>query len=428
MTQFPLLAVGTAVVCLAILLGAGRGVPLTYNLRNLAVRWRATLATALAFILVLALLLVMLAFVNGLTRLAGDTGHPGNVLVLSSGATDELMSSLTFADASDVEHQPAILRDDKGRPLCSREVYVALGQPVRGTGGHRPRRRLAVRGIEDPEVAAGVHGLELLAGGDWFSQAGVRALPSTGAAHRPPTAIEAVLGEGVAREWQLSVGAVFEIGSRPWLVVGVVRSARTAFGSEIWAKRQLVGQLFGKDNVYTSLVLRTADAASASSVSETLTRDYKRAALRALPEKAYYSQLAANSRAFLGAAYVIAVIMAAGGIFGVMNTMFAAVSQRAIDIGILRVLGFTRRQVLASFFAESLVIALVGGGIGCLLGCLAHGWTASSFLGGKSLVFTLSVDGDTLAVGLLFTLGMGSVGGVLPAIAAMRLKPLESLR
>mgnify|MGYP006321526395 CR=1 FL=1 len=44
-----------------------------------------------------------------------------------------------------------------------------------------------------------------------------------------------------------------------------------------------------------------------------------------------------------------------------MNTMFAAISQRTRDIGVLRLLGFTRIQVLVSFLLESIMLALVGG-------------------------------------------------------------------
>ena len=65
--------------------------------------------------------------------------------------------------------------------------------------------------------------------------------------------------------------------------------------------------------------------------------------------------------------------------------------------------------------------------MGCALGSLANGWTASSFLGGR-LVFTLVVDSDSLLLGALFTVSMGGLGGLLPAFAAMRLRPLESLR
>jgi ABC-type antimicrobial peptide transport system permease subunit len=125
--------------------------------------------------------------------------------------------------------------------------------------------------------------------------------------------------------------------------------------------------------------------------------------------------------------------MGVGAMFGVMNTMFAAISQRTKDIGVLRILGYPRWQILASFFLESLLLALVGGVIGCAIGSLSHGWTASSILsgsagGGKSVVLKMVVDARTLAAGLGFSLLMGAVGGLVPALSAMRLKPLESLR
>src|SRR5438270_546799 len=69
-------------------------VPLSYNVRSLSVRWKTTVMTALAFTLVTALLIVMLAFVNGMNRLTQGSGQPGNVMVLSDGATDEVMSNL----------------------------------------------------------------------------------------------------------------------------------------------------------------------------------------------------------------------------------------------------------------------------------------------------------------------------------------------
>ena len=129
----------------------------------------------------------------------------------------------------------------------------------------------------------------------------------------------------------------------------------------------------------------------------------------------------------------VAIVMAIGGIFGVMNTMFAAVAQRIEDIGVLRILGFKRWQILISFMLESLAIGLVGGLLGCLLGSLANGWEASSTLTGgsggqKSVTLTMAVDTQILAAGLLFTLVMGRLGGLVPALSAMRMEILESLR
>ena len=80
-----------------------------------------------------------------------------------------------------------------------------------------------------------------------------------------------------------------------------------------------------------------------------------------------------DQQQFLYAIVIVAVIMAVGGVFGVMNTMFAAISQRTKDIGVLRIIGFARWQILMSFFLESLVLALIGGLLGCALGSLANG-------------------------------------------------------
>ncbi len=445
------------VACLALF---GR-VPWHYNVRNLVIRWPTTVMTALAFTLVIGLLTGMLAFVNGMYRLTENSGHAENVVIVSAGADDEVFSNLANIDTGDVENQSGIARDEHGRPLCSKETYLIVVQPVlRSDGSPGPRRFLQLRGIEDPPIAAQVHHVDLHPGGQWFSDAGARNVPAvagTSGSQRP--LIEAVLGEGVARELgrdrrpealaqarntnRLDVGDTFTVGDRDWLVVGVMRSAGLTFDSEIWAKRGLIGPLFGKEN-YTSLILQADNAAEAQRlvaffgiVGDTpeaqAASTYTKAALQPAVETSYYKKLSATNRQFLVAVLFVAAVMAVGGIFGVMNTMFAAISQRTKDIGVMRLLGFSRRQILLSFLLESLVIALVGGLLGCALGCLADGWSATSMVGshgggGKSVVLRLTVDGPILACGLLLTLGMGFAGGLIPALMAMRLKPLESLR
>src|SRR5439155_4158400 len=134
---FPL-AAGLLLLLLLQALGLVRRVPFSYNLRNLFVRWRTTLLTALAFTLVVALMTVMLAFVNGMYRLTEGSGHSENVLVMSDGATDEAFSNLGYRDTSEVEWHPAVLRDARGRPLASWEVYLIINQPIpESRGGGR---------------------------------------------------------------------------------------------------------------------------------------------------------------------------------------------------------------------------------------------------------------------------------------------------
>jgi len=436
------LAAGAILVILLAVLGK---VPIRYNVRNLSVRWRTTLLTALAFTLVISLITVLLAFVNGMYKLTQGSGQPGNVLVLSEGSTDEAFSNLGFSDIGDIELVAGVLRDNDNRPLASRETYVVVNQPVQVRQPGRPRGRFTqLRGLEDAAMSGLVHGLELEPGGRWFSREGVESLGAGQA-----EAIQCVVGEGIARELgrdrtpeqlavaknreRLEAGETFSLGGRTWIAVGVIRYSGSTFDSEIWAKRDIIGKMFGKPN-YTSIVLRTAGPAEAARLNEFLNKQFSKAAVQAYLETEYFASLAETNKQFLYSIIVVTVIMSVGGIFGVANTMFAAVSQRLKDIGVLRILGYSRLHVQASFLLESLVIALAGGVLGCALGCASHGWQATSVISrnepgsSKFVVLEMAVTGDTIAVGLALALAIGLFGGLVPSIKAMFVRPLESLR
>jgi hypothetical protein len=434
--------VAVAAVVLGALLLAGK-VPLRYNLRNIRVRWRTTALTALAFTVVIALLIFMHAFAMGITRLSERSGQPANVICLSDGASDESYSSLPLSTATDLALQAGVVREADGRPLCSREVYVFTNQAMPAPAGEPAKNRfLQIRGVEEPDVSAQVHGLVLVAG-QWFSTAGLR-FPSSASSSAADTSpygqVEALVGEALAREIgkyrgkeSLEVGEVLTIGPREWVVVGIMRGAETTFGSEVWAKRQIVGEVFNKKDRYTAVVVRADSPAGARELAERLSRDFKNSAVSAQTEPDYFSKMADANKELLASIYFVSAIMALGGVFGVMNTMFAAIRQRTKDIGMLRTLGFARWQILVSFLVESLLIAALGGLFGCALGYLANGVTTNSVVdtnggGIKRVAFRMVVDNTTLAAAVLFTLAMGLLGGLLPAWSAMRLKPLEALR
>jgi ABC-type antimicrobial peptide transport system permease subunit len=167
-----------------------------------------------------------------------------------------------------------------------------------------------------------------------------------------------------------------------------------------------------------------------------LSTRYTQQKLKAFSEPDYYAELTKTNNTFLVATVVVAVVMAIGGVFGMMTTMFASIAQRIRDIGVLRLLGFKRWQVMVSFLLESLAVAAVGGAVGCVLTyLLADGRSSMSNLssggggpGGKTVALTIDVNAEVIALGMLFALAMGRLGGLVPALSAMRLKILESLR
>ncbi|MBL8830057.1 MAG: ABC transporter permease, partial [Planctomycetaceae bacterium] len=367
--QKPLVASFALVVVLVLL----SKVPLSYNLLNVLVRWRTTTLTCLAFMLVTGLLIWMLAFVNGMYVLTENSGVPGNLIVLSEGATDEAFSNLGFSDLGDIENQQGVLREND-RQLASRETYLVVNQPIDNAPPGRPKRRfLQVRGIDEPLLSSRVHDIELFAGGKWFSDAGVQDVESDEHPEiRERSAIQVVVGEGIAREMardrqpaiaakaknptRLDTGDLFHLNDRLWVIVGVMKSSGSTFDSEVWARRSIVGPMFGK-TTFSSIVLRTASEPEALKLKEFFNSKYEKAAVSARTEKEYFSSLSETNKQFLYSAMFMTVVMGIGGVFGVMNTMFAAISQRIKDIGVMRLLGYRRTSILVSFLLESLVIA-----------------------------------------------------------------------
>ena len=171
-------------------------VPLNYTLRNLTVRWITSALTLVAFVIVVGLMVVMLAFTTGMKRMTEGSGEPSNVLVLSEGSDDEVVSTITAEAASDLEGLPLVASADGKQKLASRESYLIVNQPVAIQRQGKPRGHfLTVRGVFDVGLARRVHEVEVHEGGAWFSQAGTQANPDP----KGQNLIQVVLGEGIAQ-------------------------------------------------------------------------------------------------------------------------------------------------------------------------------------------------------------------------------------
>ncbi len=250
--------------------------------------------------------------------------------------------------------------------MISWEVYLVVNQPIEQSQAGRAAAAFPASARPD---GPGAHGprpqpRRCIAGGAWFTQAGVQPMPGSTTDEQ---AIQAVLGEGIARELgqdkgkpSLEVGDVFPMAERQWIVVGILQSCGSTFDSEIWAKQQIVGEKFGKPS-YSTVVLRTADAEAAQEAAADLSANFKSRRWRPRSRRRITRSSTRRTSNSSSPLLVVAGFMALGGVFGIMNTMFAAISQRQKDIGVLRILGYARWQILESFFLESLMLALIGG-------------------------------------------------------------------
>jgi putative ABC transport system permease protein len=110
--------------------------------------------------------------------------------------------------------------------------------------------------------------------------------------------------------------------------------------------------------------------------------------------------------------------------------MYSAVAARIREIATLRALGFSPSSVLFSFLLESVIIALVGGAIGCLVSLPFNGFTTGTmnWQTFSHLAFAFRVTPVILIAGLAFAVIMGLVGGLPPAMRAARLPVVVALR
>jgi putative ABC transport system permease protein len=131
-------------------------------------------------------------------------------------------------------------------------------------------------------------------------------------------------------------------------------------------------------------------------------------------------------------AYVVGGIMAVGALFGALNTMYSAVSARALEIATLRALGFGATSVVTSVFAEALALSLFGAVIGCIAAYLFFdGNVINTSVGGggiSQLVFALTLTPALVALGIIWACVIGLIGGLFPAMRAARLPVAQALR
>lgn len=382
--------------------------PLAYNVRNVAVRWKTSALAVVGIALVVAVLVVLIAMSNGFRETLASTGIPQNAIVTQEGAQSELTSGLSVETVSFLSADLRVARDREGLPMASPEMVVVANLPRRADGR---RTNVLLRGVTPRalEVRAGIRMLE-------------------GRRFRPGTA-EIMVGRRIRdRIAGLDLGSRLHLQRRDWRIVGVFEAQGSGFESEVWGDADVMRQAFNRTGGWQSLTLRMVDPSEIPAWSESLARD-PRLRVEMKPEDRYYADQAGPlARVLLFLAGFVSFVMGIGAAFGAMNTMNGIISSRIREIGTLRALGFSRGAILASFLVESVLLAVIGGALGAALALPFDGLESAAGNRFAELAFAFRVTPAAVAAGILFAAGMGLVGGLLPSWRAARLAIVESLR
>lgn len=382
--------------------------PLKYNYRNVLVRWRSTLATILGIALVVGVYVLMQAMAAGIERSSANTGSPDNLLLVRRGSTAESSSIVSREQFRSLIYSPEIARNAAGEPLVSADVLVLLNLPRRDGAGEA---NVLLRGVSP-------RGRELrsqisLVEGRWFE----------------PGRREVVVSRRLAARFaNFEIGGSFRSGPATYKVVGHTDCGRSAFDSEVWMDVDEACSIFDREQ-YSSLLVRPANPTAATNLMQRLEGD-KRLQLMARVESRYYAEQTGTARPIKWLGNFLAISMSVGAVFAAMNTMYAAVGARTREIGTLRVLGFRRRTVVLSFLIEGALLACLGGILGSLLALFMNGYAVGTlnFATFSETVFEFRITPYLMLKGVLFSVVVGVIGTLLPALRASRLPVISALK
>lgn len=383
--------------------------PFTYPLRNLAVRKSTTALTALGVAMTVAVFAGVFALRDGFRR-AYDVGGREDVgIYLRLGANSEGESGIGRDRVEIImKERPEIAAGADGRPLAAAESFLAVFMEQLNGG----KTNVPLRGIQPATLA--IHGERArIVEGRWLAWG----------------SDEVVVGRPLTERMKnCQIGDTMVLNTTPFLVVGVFEMAG-AQGGEVWGDVERMMEALDRP-YYQRVIAQLREGSDPAAVTQELEHD-PRIAAKFMTDKAYL--LAQTDR--LGGmltvlAKILTVIMSLGAVIGSAITMSAAISARTHEVGVLMAIGYRRQDIVLTLLLESALIGLIGGALGLLIALPFDGmrtgmmnWNTFTDV---SFGFDLSLALAAKSFLLAFLLGL--LGGLLPALRAARLRPVEALR
>jgi putative ABC transport system permease protein len=380
------------------------------NLRTIPRRLGSTGVAIVGIAGVVVVFVSVLSIAAGFTAAMRGSGSPSRALVMRSGADSEMTSVLGRSEVDVIKQAPGLRRDGQ-TIVASADLYVIIDLPKKSTN---TAANVPMRGVEP--TAMPVRDEVSVIDGRMF-EFGTN---------------EVVVGRGASSQFEgLTVGNELRSGQNTWRVVGIFESDGGVAETEIWCDARVLQGAYRRGNTFQTVLARLDSSDSFDSFRDWLTSN-PQVNVQVRRETDYYAQQSqALSNLIQTVGFGIAALMGIGAVFGAILTMYTAVSTRSREIATLRALGFNSTSVVISVIAEALALGAIGGIIGGAAAYLAfNGYETSTmnFQTFSQVAFAFRVTPQLLMMGLLYSLLMGLVGGLFPAIRAARLPIPSALR
>ena len=373
------------------------------GIRGIADRRGSSLVTVIGVTSVVGVLASLLSMREGVGTMNVGMAGPESVVVLSRGARSTIESVLGREVLNAVANAPGVRRAADGSPYLSAAAFVSF-DAIRRNG---TRGTVSLVGVT-PGAALVEPGIHLLEG------RGYR-----------PAVHELIVSNAIRRIFRgMEVGKRITLHGSEWQVVGVFSGTDSLSDSVLRADAETVLSAFGR-NTFQQVNVRLESASAYRAFSD---------ALSANPSIAVDVLTLAESRnAALGdlerlldfVAGFIGGMMAAGAVCGALNSLYASVDARRLEIATLRAIGFSNTPIVLSLLIEGVLLALPGAALGALIAWMLFD---GDVVNTQGRVLTLTITPRVLLDCVGWALGIGLLGGSLPALRAARMPVASALR
>ena len=386
-------------------------IPLSYNVRNLWTRRLTTSLTVGGIALVVFVFAAVLMLAQGIQDTLVATGSEDNVIIIRKGSSSELLSAVSRDQISIIAAFPEVATMNDGKPYGTSDMVMMTTLYKKKS---KDMGNISVRGVM--QSAFTMRPKVTLQEGRWF-QSGLT---------------EIVIGNKIHDQFEgVEIGQQIQIGSKFWTVVGIFDAGKTGFASEIWGDAEILMNEFNRSTTYSSFTFKLKNLNDYETIKTKLETEQRLQDLEVKREQQFYLEQSEMMSIFIKAlGLVVTIIFSFGAMIGAMITMYAAVSNRTVEIGTLRALGFRRRSILTAFMIESLALSLIAGIVGLSLASLMQfvSFSTTNFGSFSELAFGFTLTPSIIISTLIFALIMGLVGGFLPAVRASRMNIINALR
>ncbi len=376
---------------------------LLMNLAAVRARFGAVLTIVIGVACAVGVLVSMLAMGTGARVQALGEARADRVVVTSLGAVG-IQSNIPRDEAASVRDLPGIKKGADGKPIVVFQAFVPIEARRRVTGARTFFPLIGVTGASLKDYEPEMH----LTDGRMF-RPGLHELAASNACVRQYTGFE--------------LGAKREIRGIDWIIVGHFDQGHSQ-QCVVSTDAEALMSVFSR-NTYNNVVLMLRSAGDFATFNKALAAN-PALHLEARPEpQAVEEQLKQFTQLLNFTAYFVGSIMAVGATLGAVNSLYAIVDSRRRELATLRAVGFRSGPIALAMLCESILLALPGALLGCLLAWVFfHGMAVSPF----GFSFQLDVTPTLAVIGIAWALFMGLIGGLLPAIRAGRVPVTTALR